>query len=133
MAAFKDYTTICSSAPGEFLAALALKNRDYLVRRNLDIIEKNLAVLDQFFYRHRDLFSWTRPKAGPVAFPGIRQGMGADVFCSGLVRDRGVLLLPGTCFDCGNKNFRIGFGRENLPECVEKLDGYVREKLKGHL
>lgn len=131
MAAFKDYTTICSSAPGEFLAALALKNRDYLVRRNLDIIEKNLAVLDQFFHRHRDLFSWTRPKAGPVAFPGICQDIGADVFCSGLVRDRGVLLLPGTCFDCGNKNFRIGFGRKDLPECVEKLEGYVSENYRS--
>jgi|GEM_PF-6106626 len=35
LAAFKDYTTICNSAPSEFLAILALQHAAVIVERNL--------------------------------------------------------------------------------------------------
>ncbi|MFZ5631350.1 MAG: aminotransferase class I/II-fold pyridoxal phosphate-dependent enzyme [Bacillota bacterium] len=130
MAAFKDYTSICNSAPSEFLATLALKHRDLLVRRNLGIIRDNLAVLDRFFDRYAGFFSWQRPKAGPIAFPSIRWDGHVEDFCTDLVHSKGVLLLPGNYFDFGNRNFRIGLGRKNMPRCVERLEEYIREKLK---
>jgi aspartate/methionine/tyrosine aminotransferase len=123
LAGFKDYTSICNSAPSEFLAAVALRSRDQIVRRNLDIIRRNLDVLDGFFARHRGLFDWQRPRAGSVAFPGIH--VAAEAFCADVVERQGVLLLPSTCFDAGDGHFRIGFGRKNLPDAVEKLDEYI--------
>ena len=74
LAAFKDYTTICNSAPSEFLAALALRNRETIVARNLQIIRDNLDRLDSFFGDHAELFDWRRPKAGSIAFPTLLQG-----------------------------------------------------------
>lgn len=65
----QDYTTICNSAPSEFLATVALRNAAPIVERNLQIIRCNLDRLDLFFDSHRDLFSWQRPLAGSVAFP----------------------------------------------------------------
>ena len=44
MAALKDYTTICNSAPSEFLAALALRQREVLAARSLALIQRNLAL-----------------------------------------------------------------------------------------
>lgn len=129
MAAFKDYTSICNSAPSEFLAALALKHQDELVERNLGIIRDNLAVLDDFFARYKELFSWPKPKAGAIAFPHIKWDEDVENFCVDLVNSKGVLLLPGNYYDFGNKSFRIAFGRKNMPECVLKLEEYVREKL----
>jgi len=76
MAALKDYTTICSSAPSEFLAELALRHRKDLTNSNLALIQRNLTELDGFFHRHADRFVWTRPKAGPIAFPRL---IGDDV------------------------------------------------------
>ena len=61
MAALKDYTTICNSAPSEFLAELALRHRHVLVERNITIIRHNLDLLDGFFARHIDEFVWQRP------------------------------------------------------------------------
>jgi aminotransferase class I and II len=52
VATLKDYTTICASAPSEFLTALALRHRRVLVGRNLDIVRHNLPLLDAFFERH---------------------------------------------------------------------------------
>jgi len=130
MAAFKDYTTICNSAPSEFLASVGLKHRDQLARRNLTIIKDNLELLDQFFQRYAGLFSWVRPKAGPIAFPSIRWDKDVEDFCRELVLSAGVLLLPGSSYDFGgNRHFRIGFGRKNMPQCLDRLEGYLREKL----
>lgn len=120
VAAFKDYTSICNSGPSEFLAALALNHRDRLVERNLGIIRDNLGVLDRFFAEHSDLFSWPRPKAGPIAFPSLKRGASADEFCADLVASKGVLLLPASCYDFGDRHFRIGYGRRSMPEGVEK-------------
>jgi len=51
LAAFKDYTTICSSAPSEVLALIALRARDRVLARNRAIVEANLPLLDGFFGR----------------------------------------------------------------------------------
>lgn len=127
LASFKDYTTICSSAPAEFLSVVALKHRDRIVRRNREIVLRNLELLDGFFGRFPDTFSWRRPKAGPIAFPSLKRGS-AEAFCRELVERAGVLLLPGTVYGPWPENFRIGFGRSNMPACLEKFEEYLRSE-----
>ncbi len=126
MASLKDYTTICNSAPSEFLAELALRHREALIVRNVGIITGNLAVLDGFFQRHTDRFVWQRPKAGPIAFPRLLGG-DAAAFCDALVKATSVLLLPGTVYDDRQNHFRIGFGRQNLPEAVARLEEFINQ------
>ena len=127
LAAFKDYTTICNSAASEFLAALALRNAEMIVARNLQIIGANLERLDGFFDSHRDWFTWKRPKAGSIAFPLLRKGS-VDAFCADVVGTAGVLLLPGTLYGGAYNAFRIGFGRKNLPEALGRFDAYLKQK-----
>ena len=125
LAAFKDYTTICNSAPSEFLATLALAHRDAIVHRNLKIIQSNLQLLNTFFNVHEDLFAWQAPVAGPIAFPEYRGEGDGEQLCRDLVEQAGVLLAPGTLFSAGQDRFRIGFGRRNMPECLERLARFV--------
>jgi aspartate/methionine/tyrosine aminotransferase len=126
MASLKDYTTICNSAPSEFLAEVAMRNRDQLAARNLGIIKHNLTVMDDFFARHTDLFAWVRPQAGSMGFPKLLRGDIED-FCDKVVREAGVLLLPGTMYDDTGNHFRVGLGRKNLPQAVERLVGYLKK------
>lgn len=125
MAAFKDYTTICNSAPSEFLATLALRHAESIARRNLEIIRENLDRLDRFFDAHADWFDWQRPKAGSIAFPLLRRGS-VDAFCEDLIAKAGVLLLPGSLYGPDYNAFRVGFGRKNLPEALEKFEDYLK-------
>lgn len=125
LAAFKDYTTICNSAPSEFLAALALRNAAPIAERNLQIIRANLDHLDAFFARHADLFDWRRPKAGPIAFPALLKGR-VHEFCADLVERSGVLLLPGTLYGAGMNCFRVGYGRKNVPTALLKFEEALR-------
>lgn len=124
MAALKDYTTICNSAPSEFLAELALRHREKLVARNMGIIAVNLDLLDSFFARHSDRFAWQRPRAGSIGFPQLL-AEDVDRFCQDLVENTGVLLLPGSLYGDHNNHFRIGYGRKNLPDALPHLEAFL--------
>ncbi len=121
MAKLKDYTTICNSAPSEFLAELGLRRRKTLAARNLRIVQENLAILDEFFVRHAGRFEWKRPIAGPIAFPKLLGLATVDDFCLDAIRRANVMLVPGTLFGVPG-HFRIGFGRRNLPEALAQLE-----------
>jgi aspartate/methionine/tyrosine aminotransferase len=124
MASLKDYTTICNSATSEFLAEVAMRNRQKLIERNVGIIKQNLAVIDDFFQRRPDLFAWVRPQAGSMAFPCYLAG-DVERFCDALVKQAGVLLLPGSIYDDSRDHFRLGLGRKNLPQAVRKLEEFL--------
>ena len=128
LAAFKDYTTICSSAPSEVLALIALRARDRVLARNRAIIEANLPLLDGFFERWAGTFEWVRPRGASIGFPRLAAEVPIDRLAEDLVRETGVLILPGTVFgDTGNR-FRIGFGRTNLPTALERLETYASRR-----
>ena len=141
----KDYTTICSSAPSELLALMALRARDGILAANVARIGRNVRAAAVFFDRHRDVFGWLPPQAGTVCFPRLvaatgagedgvarsgvpRQGEappGAEAFCARLLERTGVLLLPSTVYGYGDSHFRLGLGREDFSAGLEVLDDYL--------
>ena len=127
IASLKDYTTICNSAPSEFLAEVAMRHRAKLASRNLEIIKNNLTVIDDLFARYSSLFAWHRPKAGSMGFPKLLQG-DVESFCDDLVRKSGVLLLPGSMYDETSNHFRLGLGRKNLPQAVTRFEKFLFNK-----
>ena len=130
-ARFKDYTTICSSAPSEVLALIGLRARDTVLARSRAIVDANLAVLDPFFERWADRFTWVRPTAGSVGFPRLTApGITIDDWAADLVETCGVLLLPGSRFGVPGDHFRLGFGRTDLPVALERLETYATRTLR---
>jgi aspartate/methionine/tyrosine aminotransferase len=124
---WKDYTTICASAPSEVLAHLALRAGEELAGRNRAIVLDNLRLAERFFARHNDVFRWNRPRAGSVALAGLRPQVptGASEFCQRLVAEQGVLLLPATGLGYGDTHVRFGLGRRSFPVALEQLDLYL--------
>ncbi|MBY9017094.1 MAG: aminotransferase class I/II-fold pyridoxal phosphate-dependent enzyme [Candidatus Lokiarchaeota archaeon] len=131
IASFKNYTTICNSALSEFFAIMALRNKSVILKRNLGIISDNLNLLDNFFYKYKDLFKWIKPKAGSIAFPRLLVEDSVEDFCLGLLKEKNVLLMPSTNYNYGDRYFRIGFGRKNMPEALKKLEEYIKEKYEA--
>jgi aspartate/methionine/tyrosine aminotransferase len=124
-AAFKDYVSICNSAPSEILALIALRAKETIVKRSLDIIQSNLVLLDDFFAKWSQTFTWQRPQAGSIAFPELITGQPIEEFAQQLVKQEGVLLLPGTVYDHPGNHFRIGFGRKNMPAALGRLEHFI--------
>jgi len=127
IARLKHYLSICNAAPSELLARIALKDRERLLARNRRIVAENLVLLDAFFARHGDLFEWRAPDGGCVAFPRHLGSDGVDAFCTRLVEEHGILLLPASIYrselaPVPNDRFRIGIGRYGMAEALDAFD-----------
>lgn len=131
MVAAKDYTTICSPGPSELLTLIAVRATDQLIARTMDRTRANLELVDAFFEKWSQLFSWVRPKAGTLGFPQLRADIPVETFCRDLVREDGVLLVPGGVFDHPGNHFRIGFGRANLPTALDHFDAHLTRAYAG--
>ncbi len=135
MMALKDYTTICSSAPSELLALMALRSTEPILGANLARIERNRRTAADFFARHDDIFHWAPPQAGTVCFPrllagdrtgaGAEAGLGSEAFCARVLEETGALLLPATVYGYGDSHFRLGLGRNDFSVGLEVLDRFL--------
>jgi aspartate/methionine/tyrosine aminotransferase len=130
MAAHKDYTSICSSAPSETLARLALRHGERLVEQSQGVIESNRKRLQSFLDRHPGLFRGAFPQAGPIAFPRVDParlgGKTTLEWCERLASEAGVLLLPGELFESRwTGHVRLGFGRVGFPEALDRLGRWL--------
>jgi aspartate/methionine/tyrosine aminotransferase len=124
---FKDYTTICGSAPAEILALIALGARDQLIERTHRIVSDNLSVLTLFFDRYRGLLRWHPPKAGTITLAELLLDMPIDQFAADLVNREGVMIVPASQFEMEGNYFRLGFGRRNMPEALEHFEAFLQE------
>ena len=121
VAARKDWTTICSSAPSEILALIGLRASDALLGRSRAIVAGNLPILTDFADAHRDDLEWTPPRGGTVAFPRMLRHPDVEGFARALAADHGVLILPGTAFGDDGGRFRVGMGRRDMAAGLDRL------------
>jgi aspartate/methionine/tyrosine aminotransferase len=126
LSSLKDYTTICNSAPSEILALVALRAKDRVLQRSRDVVRSNLGLLDEFFARNTDTFSWIRPRAGSVCFPEFLRG-DVDEFAATLVEREGVLIVPASQFGYPGNYFRLGYGRRNMGEALLRLEAFAHD------
>lgn len=127
-AIWKDYTTICNSAPSEVLAQMALSVKEKLLAKSEAIINKNIALFSSFVDRNKDLISWHKPKAGSIAFPELLRNVSIGVLANDLVATKGVCMITSDLFEYQGNNFRIGLGRENFSQALFYLEEYLNEQ-----
>ena len=129
---YKDYTTICASAPAEILTIVALTNWFRIVSGQKAIVTANLDLWEAFMADRRSLFRWVRPTGGSVGFPTWLGETSVEEFAENAVQKAGVMVLPSAVFRHGNprsempSNFRVGLGRRSFPEALGRLDTHVR-------
>lgn len=126
----KHYTSICNAGPAEYLAAVALRNREPIWARNRGIIADNRPLFDDFFARWEELFDWQPPVGGCVCFPRYKGG-DVEGFCARLLDAEGVLVLPASMYyseiaDAPKDHFRVGIGRNGLDEGLTAFDRFLR-------
>lgn len=144
VAAVKDYNSICAAAPSEVLALLAVRQTEVITARNRKLCGQNRARFQQFFHKHERCFGWIPPVAGSVAFPWMKEcpetsrwgaqtqnetaERGADRLAEELLRDTGILLLPGSQYGYDPSFFRIGLGRAGADAGIEIFDSWLNER-----
>lgn len=129
----KHYTSICNTAPGEFLACLALGNAGKILARNHAIVEVNNRLFEEFAADHSGLFDFRPPDGSCVAFPRYLGENGVEAFCREAVEQCGVLFLPASVFasalaEVPNDRFRIGLGHKSFPDGLGALSEHLSER-----
>jgi len=121
---WKFYTSICPPAPSEFLAMAAWKVRDKLRDRSVTQIEHNLALVESFFQRWPENFTWRRPMAGSVALVGMDVPSVTD-YAAKLADEAGVLIHPAVLLGWDDRHMRMGFGRRAFGEALGVFEAYL--------
>lgn len=132
----RNYTTISVSQLDDKVAAYALSDavRPNLMKRNIELAQTNLALLDAFVQKYSSICSWVKPTAGTTAMIRFQRN-GEPVqdaeFCLEVLNKTGVLIMPGsTCFGDGadfKGEMRFGYvcRTEVLINGLAKLGEYL--------
>lgn len=121
----RDYNTISVGMLDDYFAALALENRDKILKRSRDITRTNLAILSQWVEREA-LISWVKPKSGTTAFLKLMMDMPSRDFCLKLLEETGVMLTPGSAMDMEGY-VRIGYANNTqiLREGLTRISAFL--------
>ncbi|UCD97337.1 MAG: aminotransferase [Candidatus Bathyarchaeota archaeon] len=128
----RDYTTISCNMITDALASLAFKHSSRILKRNLNIIRTNHRILSQWV-DDEPLIEWIPPIAGSTAFLHYNLPIPSMDFCVHLIREQGVFLVPGTCFEM-EKYLRISYGCKTkiVEEGLSRISTFLRQSPTGH-
>lgn len=126
---YHDYTTICPTATGDFLAQEALRpeRRAKILERTRAILRTNLPVLRKWVADRGDVFSMIQPKAGAIAFLRYDLDILSRKLADRAREEKSVLIVPGAQFGMEG-HLRIGFGYDGgtLEEGLKRLGSLLR-------
>ena len=131
---FKDYLSICSSAPSEVLTTIALNHPEKFIVPNIEKIKSNIAFFKEAVESGKLPFvkNFVEPVAGSVSFVEIEpskaeyllgwQPQTALEFSDAIVEKYGIMTVPAPMFEYPGNYLRIGFGRENFQQVLQILE-----------
>ncbi len=121
----RDYTTISVGMLNDYLAALALENRDKIIARSQRITRGNLAILDAWV-ADEPLISYHKPASGTTALLRYHFDMPSRDFCVRLLKETGVMLTPGSAMEMEGW-LRIGYANDPqiLRDGLARLSGFL--------
>jgi aspartate/methionine/tyrosine aminotransferase len=125
----RDYTTISCGRLDDMLGRVAIKNREKIFARNLGIVRKCSAVLNEWV-KSEPRGCCVKPECGTTAFLRYDYDIASEDFCKRLFKKDGTFMLPGKCFGAEFDRFlRVGYAYE--PDALEaglkKVSEFLRE------
>lgn len=115
----REYNTISVGIIDDRLAAIAIENKDKIIKRNINKISTGKNILSSWLNSERHVHC-VLPNAGTTAFVGYDFNMNSSELCAKLQKDTGVMLLPGDTMEM-DKYLRIGYGN-NFSQLKTALD-----------
>lgn len=104
----REYNTISVGMIDDYLASLAIENRDKIIKRNLSKIAIGKDILLNWV-KSEPLVRVVIPNSGTTAFVHYDYEMSSIDLCKKLQEETGVMILPGETLEM-DKYLRIGYG-----------------------
>jgi len=122
----RDYNHISCSMIDDYIASIALDNKEKIIDRSLDIIKTNIDIVEEWLEKNKG-FSYVKPKAGPVIVLKYDLDIPSEDFCKQLLDTESVLVIPGSRLDIEG-HFRVGIGNDtsNLVEALKRISRFYK-------
>ncbi|MFX1283080.1 MAG: aminotransferase class I/II-fold pyridoxal phosphate-dependent enzyme [Promethearchaeota archaeon] len=110
---YHDYTSITAGILSDRIATLVLQPemRQKILKRNRARLNRNLKILKEWVNRHSNIFHFTPPHAGGIAFLKYNININSTEFTTKLREEKSVFIVAGDCFGMDHY-IRIGIGSE---------------------
>lgn len=124
---YRDYTMICAGVFDDYLATYILENKEAVLERNRKIVTENLEVVKKWV-ENEPKVSLIYPKYVSTSFIKLDIPVDTEEFCIKLLKEKGVLLVPGNRFDMPGYA-RLGYctHKDILEKGLERLSEYLRK------
>lgn len=122
----KDYGNLFVAPLIEFVAEKILSKLDDFSRPRIIQAKENRAYVDDWLSHHDFGMHWYLPDGGVCGAVKLPDGVDDIVFCTQLLAQEKVLLVPGTCFDMPGY-VRLGFGGNSkaLQDGLQRLEHFL--------
>lgn len=131
---YHDYTSISAGIISQYVAEIALSAevRSTILKRNRDMLNENLVVMQDWVKAQGGAFSFIPPMAGGMAFMGYDYPINSTEMCHWLRTEQSVFIVPGDCYGMDNY-IRIGIGAEKdfLLAGLSKMEAALRQKFSN--
>lgn len=124
----RSFNSICEGEINETISAIALENKDVILRRNQKIVQEGRAALEQWILDQPRL-SIACDSMSSTSVITYDLDMNATEFAQGLYDEKSVLVCHGDCFEM-DRSFRIGYGFGDVQYFTQGLSligEYIRE------
>jgi aspartate/methionine/tyrosine aminotransferase len=127
---YHDYMSIGPTMLTDRLASAALEptRRAWILTRTRETLLRNYPALQAWLEKRKDTFSHVPPKAGAIAWAGLRGGRNSGEMTKDLREKKSVLIVAGE--HLGMESFvRFGFGgdADHLQKALARIDEWLQE------
>ena len=125
---YRDYTTICGGVLNDALAVHALKNKDKILARNRKIVAENMQLVKEWVASEPKV-ALVEPESVSTAFIKLELKEDDYRFFTRLVKETGVLLVPGAAFGFPG-HARLGYccQKEVLQAGLRRLSTFLHQQ-----
>jgi aspartate/methionine/tyrosine aminotransferase len=131
---YHDYTSIAPTMLTDRIAALALERKRHagLLERTRHILREHYPIIREWLASHEESFTHVAPRAGAIAWVGLRKKWNSAEVAAGLRARKSVLVVPGEQFAMPGY-LRIGFGGDavQLRQALGRIDEWIRDFAHG--
>lgn len=126
----RDYNIISCGMIDDYLGVIALKNKEKILDRNLNLVRNNANILDEWVDDSKH-FEYIKPEGGTTAFLKYSRAIESEVLCKDILENTGVMLVPGSAMDMEGY-IRIGYANDTkvLIEGLNRLKKYLDNNWK---
>ena len=123
---YKSYTTHAIFKGNDYFAQQILKHRTSLGEKFKNWIQQNISHFAAFQSKNHEYIEWIEPQAGTVGFPRLILTTNSFEFADKLLKETGVLVLPGECFNMpGFFRLRLGVEPDYFQEAIKRMQTMI--------